>query len=151
MNRLNVSVEEYTTPNPVIAGEETSVDELDAMMKEYGIRHVPIVRGDEVVGVVSERDLKVVAGLALHEKLLVRASDIMASDPVTVSAEASFESHPKAINAMTRFLKALHSRAPLTVDAVSVIGSTESSPSGFFKTPIVLCFFSVPKEQGLHG
>lgn len=87
MSKLSVSVEEYTTPNPVTATEETSVDALGNLMKEYGIRHVPIVRDNEVIGVVSERDLKVVAGLNFNEKSLVRAADIMARDPVTVSAE----------------------------------------------------------------
>lgn len=30
------------------------------------------------------------------------------------------ERHPKAINAMSRFLKALHAKVPIEVDAVSV-------------------------------
>lgn len=91
MNHLDVSVEEYTTPNPVTATEETGVEDLAELMKANGIRHMPIVRGGEVVGVVSERDLKVVAGLDLKEKSLVQASDIMARDPVTVSAEAPID------------------------------------------------------------
>lgn len=58
IRRSEVSVEEYTTPNPVTANEETSIAELNVMMKEFRIRHTPIVRGTEVVGIVSERDLK---------------------------------------------------------------------------------------------
>lgn len=91
MSRLNVSVEEYTTPNPVTATDDAGVEELSRLMKEYGIRHLPIVHGAEVVGVVSERDLNVVAGLELAEKSLVRAADIMSRDPVTVSSEASLD------------------------------------------------------------
>lgn len=91
MNITLASVEEYTTPNPVTAAEETSVDTLAELMKENGIRHIPIVRGTEVVGIISERDLKVVAGLNFKEKSLVRAADIMARDPVTVEAEASLD------------------------------------------------------------
>ena len=91
MSKLNVSVEEYTTPNPITAKEEASVDELASLMKEHGIRHLPITRDGKVVGVVSERDLKVVIGLDFKEKAQVRAADIMAKDPVTVSAEASLD------------------------------------------------------------
>ena len=36
------------------------------------------------------------------------------------------ESHPKAIKSMSRFLKSLQSRAPLKVDAVSVVYSSET-------------------------
>lgn len=91
MSRLNVSVEEYTTPNPVTATEETSVTELNRLMKEHGIRHLPITRAAKVVGIVSDRDLKVVTGLDFKEMAMVRAADIMARDPVTVSAEASLD------------------------------------------------------------
>jgi acetoin utilization protein AcuB len=91
MSKLKVSVEEYTSPNPVTAQEDTGVDELNALMKEHGIRHVLIMGEAKVVGVVSERDLKVVSGLDLAEKSLVRAADIMARDPVTVNATASLD------------------------------------------------------------
>lgn len=91
MSLLDVSVEEYTTPNPITASEESSTDELNMLMKKHGIRHIPIVKGTEVVGIVSERDLKVVAGLNFKEKMLVKAMDIMARNPVTVDSEASLD------------------------------------------------------------
>lgn len=91
MSKLNVSVEEYTTPNPVTASEETSVEKLGELMREHGIRHILITQDDEVVGIVSERDLKVISGLNFNEKSLIKASDIMAADPVTVSSEASLD------------------------------------------------------------
>ena len=91
MSLLDVSVEEYTTPNPITASEESSTDELNMLMKKHGIRHIPIVKGTEVVGIVSERDLKVVAGLNFKEKMLVKALDIMARNPVTVDSEASLD------------------------------------------------------------
>jgi acetoin utilization protein AcuB len=89
--RFDVPVEEYTTPNPVTALETAHVEELERLMKEHGIRHLPIVRGSAVVGIVSERDLKVVTGLQLAEKLSVRAADIMARDPVSVDANSTID------------------------------------------------------------
>lgn len=86
MSHFQVPVEEYTTPNPVTAEAETSLDELNALMAEHGVRHIPIVREGAVVGIVSERDLRLVSGLTRNEKTQVRAQDIMVADPVTVSA-----------------------------------------------------------------
>lgn len=83
---LNLPVEEYTTPNPVTAGEDMLIDDLRRLMEEHGIRHLPIVRGGTVVGVISDRDARLVAGLDFEKKLQVRAADIMASDPLAVSA-----------------------------------------------------------------
>lgn len=91
MEKLSLPVEEFTTPDPQTADENASVDELKKMMTELGIRHVPITKNGRVVGVVSDRDLKVVAGLDRVEKSLVRAGDIMAADPVTVSASATLD------------------------------------------------------------
>lgn len=83
---LNLPVEEYTTPNPVTAREDMLIDDLRRLMEEHGIRHLPIVRGGTVVGVISDRDARLVSGLDFEQKLQVRAADIMAPDPLTVSA-----------------------------------------------------------------
>ena len=91
MNKLKVPVEEFTTPDPVTSIEEASLEKLGQIMSEFGVRHIPIVRGDSVVGIVSDRDLRVVSCLSAQEKKLLRASDIMVADPVTVSANSSLE------------------------------------------------------------
>ena len=91
MKKLKLPVEEFTTPDPITAPEDASTDELRELMAEHGIRHLPIVTAGQVVGIVSERDLKVVAGLELSEKQLVRASDIMAKDPVVVDSQATLD------------------------------------------------------------
>lgn len=87
----NVLVEEFTTPDPVTATEDASMDALRALMDEHGIRHVPVLRDGTVVGLVSDRDVRVIAGLSLEEKLQVRASDIMAPDPLSVSASTPLD------------------------------------------------------------
>lgn len=83
---ISVPVDEFTTPDPITANEDMSFEDLRQLMSEHDIRHLPVVRGDAVVGVISDRDVRVVAGLTLAEKGQVRAADIMAADPVTVSA-----------------------------------------------------------------
>ncbi len=84
-------VEEFTTPDPVTLTEEASVEDLIQVMKNEGIRHVPIMKNGSVVGVVSDRDVRVVMGLEFHQKNSVKARDIMAKDPVTVSSETPLE------------------------------------------------------------
>jgi acetoin utilization protein AcuB len=88
---LNLPVEEFTTPNPITASEDTGIEELKSIMSAEGIRHIPILRGSAVVGIVSERDIRVVSALALNEKRLVTAGDLMSPDPVTVDAETSLD------------------------------------------------------------
>lgn len=84
-------VEEFTTPNPVTAAENAPADELRALMTTYGVRHLPIVRDGEVVGLVSDRDLRIAQGLGAAHRLQVLAGDIMATDPVSVKAETPLD------------------------------------------------------------
>lgn len=86
MSKFKVPVEEFTTPNPITATTHSNVEELARVMKDHGIRHLPILDGTKLVGIVSERDLKVVAGLKALERVQVTAADIMSPDPVTVDA-----------------------------------------------------------------
>ncbi len=91
MMQLNLPVEEFTTPNPVTANEDMPIDELQRLMAEQGIRHLPIVRGGAVVGLISDRDVRVALGLSAEHKTQVRAADIMATDPLTVNAAAHLD------------------------------------------------------------
>lgn len=91
MQPVSTSVEEFTTPDPITANEDTTIDALQRLMKTHGIRHLPIVRGDEVVGVVSDRDVRLVLGLSVAEVFQMQAADIMATPPVTVSASAPLD------------------------------------------------------------
>jgi CBS domain-containing protein len=50
-------VSEVMTPNPRGVDADESVDECLFLMKEFGFRHLPIVRGKELKGLVSLRDL----------------------------------------------------------------------------------------------
>ncbi|HOL37798.1 MAG: CBS domain-containing protein [Proteobacteria bacterium] len=91
MKKWHLPVGEYTTANPVTTTEERSIDELRRLMQQYGVRHLPIRRAGAVVGVVSERDLRVAEGLSSEHRIQVSAGDIMATDPVTVKASTPLD------------------------------------------------------------
>lgn len=87
VHRFRMPVEEFTSPNPIAASESSSIEELRQMMDSNGIRHIPIVDHEKVVGIISDRDLRVVAGLKLDDKKMIKAVDLMVRDPLTVSSE----------------------------------------------------------------
>ena len=57
-------VTQWMTPNPVTVGPETSVERALEIMLAGNFRHLPVTDGDQVVGVVSIRDL---SRVTLHE------------------------------------------------------------------------------------
>ncbi len=51
-------VDEYATPCTVIAQNNQSVGELQALMNDNGVRHLPVFDNDKLVGMVTDRDVK---------------------------------------------------------------------------------------------
>ena len=51
------SVKDWMTRDPVTVGPDTDSDDAAAIMATEGFRHLPVVEGGSVVGVVSLRDV----------------------------------------------------------------------------------------------
>ena len=51
------AVKDWMTNDPVTVGPDTDTQEAAALMATHGFRHLPVVDGDTVVGVVSLRDI----------------------------------------------------------------------------------------------
>jgi len=51
-------VRDYMTPDPMTVGEDTSIVEAAESMKQMKIRRLPVMRGQELIGVVTDRDLR---------------------------------------------------------------------------------------------
>ena len=78
------TVSELMTPDPVTATPDTTVDAVAAMMRDVDGGSIPIVDDEELVGIVTDRDIAVrcvAEGLVPAE---TAASEIMTRDPITV-------------------------------------------------------------------
>jgi len=58
-------VESYMTPDPITLPADHLPSEAAQIMHDRKFRHIPVVEDDEVIGVVSIRDL-VTAGMHIH-------------------------------------------------------------------------------------
>ena len=84
------------TEKPVTATELMSVAEALGLLYELDVRHLPVVRGSELVGIVSDRDLRVFTSPGEDEAIDAmegaRASNVgnfMNTDPVRVDSETN--------------------------------------------------------------
>ncbi len=89
MSKLKTTVEEFTTPSPITASPKDSLENIKTIMESNGIRHVPIVDNNMLVGMISDRDLKL--GLALDVSSSLKAEEIMVQEVCTVSCNTSLE------------------------------------------------------------
>jgi acetoin utilization protein AcuB len=67
------------TPFPYFADTDDGVAEVERLMEEHHVRHIPVQQDGRVVGIVSERDLHHLIDrfLPKTEKARIRARDIM--------------------------------------------------------------------------
>ena len=54
------TVVKYMTTSPHTLGADQTLAHARSVMKEHEIRHLPVLRGGELVGMVSERDLALI-------------------------------------------------------------------------------------------
>ncbi len=82
-------VRDWMSRNPVTVSSERSVEQVIRLMRARGIRHVLVMDGERLAGIVSNRDvLRLLLG---GERLLspgAPIAQIMTENPVRVSPEA---------------------------------------------------------------
>ncbi|MHB8133926.1 MAG: CBS domain-containing protein [Anaerolineaceae bacterium] len=66
---LDMPVSSFMTKNVITASGETTLEDCMEIMTENHFRHLPILEGDELVGIVSIRDL--VAKLLMNKDALI--------------------------------------------------------------------------------
>lgn len=94
-----MELREVMTRWPVTVTPETSVMEARRLLGRHGCRHLPVVRGDAVVGMVSDRDLllrdrQLAEALGQLRSDLVsgryrHVGDVMSAPPLTVTADTT--------------------------------------------------------------
>src|SRR6185436_15713953 len=60
--RVAVLVSRFMTRRPVTVAPEAPLEEATVLMERHGFRHLPVVTGEEVVGMLSDRDLRLGTG-----------------------------------------------------------------------------------------
>jgi acetoin utilization protein AcuB len=81
------SVGSVMTPFPFFADAAEPVAKIERLMRKHKIRHVPVQRDGEVIGIVSERDLHHWRSQAAPErdKTVLLAADAMVPNPYVVA------------------------------------------------------------------
>lgn len=79
----------WMTAQPHTIGDEQTLANARERMRHWGVRHLPVLRGGHLVGVLSSRDIVLVESLPGVDLERVTVDDAMTEDPWTVTADAS--------------------------------------------------------------
>jgi CBS domain-containing protein len=87
-------VEDVMSPNPLTLEPTDTIGEAEEIMNEHGFRQIPVVSRKELVGIITDRDVRTVLGGArvstLEEReiaLGTRVAAVMTTKPVSVAPD----------------------------------------------------------------
>jgi len=81
----------FMTTNPVTINAHLTLTQAEKIMHENRIRHLPVLEGGKLLGIVSDRDLKMVMGFKDVDASKVTVEEACTFDPITVSPEANLD------------------------------------------------------------
>ncbi|HEX7703488.1 MAG TPA: CBS domain-containing protein [Kofleriaceae bacterium] len=77
---LMLSVSRYMTRQPWTIRKDATMAQAHTMMRAHAIRHLPVLDGGALVGIVSERDLHLIETLPGGDPAVVTVEEAMVSD-----------------------------------------------------------------------
>ncbi|MDB4997179.1 MAG: domain protein AcuB [Myxococcaceae bacterium] len=85
------AVQKYMTTSPHSIGVEQTLAHAHAVMKKFDIRHLPVLTGGKLVGIVSDRDLQFVETLRDVDPATMQVEQAMSTEVYSVSPDAPLD------------------------------------------------------------
>ncbi|MBS2013589.1 MAG: CBS domain-containing protein [Deltaproteobacteria bacterium] len=79
------------TTAPHTIGADQTLSKAHAMMREHSIRHLPVLSGGKLVGVLTDRDLRLVESLKDVDPAKLMVEEAMTSDVFVVEPDMSLD------------------------------------------------------------
>lgn len=84
-------VQKYMTTAPHSVGVDQTISQAHAMMREFKIRHLPVLKGGRLVGLVTERDLALIESLKDVDPKSLSVEEAMSSEVYAVTPDAPLD------------------------------------------------------------
>lgn len=91
MSKPIPNVQRYMTTTPRTIEPSMTLRQASTIMHEGKFRHLPVLAGDQLVGLVSLSDLRLVEGLTQVNPAQVKVEDVMIRKPYTCEPDASVD------------------------------------------------------------
>jgi acetoin utilization protein AcuB len=91
MNSRIPPVSKYMSPSPHTIGVDQTMAQAHRVMRENRIRHLPVLQGGKLVGIVSAGDLHLIETLQDVDPDEVVVEDAMTANPHSVAPDAPLD------------------------------------------------------------
>ncbi len=91
MSRHIPPISKYMTHAPHTIGRDQTLTAAHHMMREHRIRHLPVLAGGRLVGLLSERDLALIETLHSVDPDMTLAEEAMTQAPYAVASDTPLD------------------------------------------------------------
>ncbi len=91
MSKAIPHIEKYMTPGPHSVGQEQPLAQAHKLMRDHRIRHLPVLHGGKLVGVLSDRDLHLIESLRDVDPDKVTVEEAMSDVVYSVAPKAPLD------------------------------------------------------------
>ena len=91
MTKANPTIQKYMTAMPLTVRPDLPLSVADKLMHDHGIRHLPVLNGGQLVGLVSQRDVRLIETLKDVDPKVVTVEEAMSQDIYEIKPDTSLE------------------------------------------------------------
>lgn len=91
MSKPIPTIQKHMTTAPHSIGDDQSLAQAHRTMRDFGIRHLPVLRGGHLVGMLTERVLALVETLKGVAPTRVTVADAMSTEVYTVRPDSPLD------------------------------------------------------------
>jgi acetoin utilization protein AcuB len=91
MSKPIPQIQKYMTTTPHSVGGDQTLATASKLMREHRIRHLPVLSGGKLRGVLTDRDLKLVATLRDVDPATLTVDEAMVEEPYTVAPDTPLD------------------------------------------------------------
>jgi acetoin utilization protein AcuB len=84
-------IQAHMTTSPHSIGRDQPLLQAHAVMREHKIRHLPVLEGGELLGVISDRDLHLIETLRDVDPAKVTVEEAMSTEVYAVKPDAALD------------------------------------------------------------
>lgn len=88
MGKAIPTIQKYMTAMPHTIGKDQTLANAEKMMANYKVRHLPVLEGGQLVGILSDRDVRLVESFRDVDPEKVTVAEAYSSDPYIVKPSA---------------------------------------------------------------
>lgn len=85
MQTNSETVSQFMSMPAFTIGADQPLSAAEARMREHKVRHLPVLQGGRIRGILSDRDIDLVSGLPGVDTAEVTVQEAMSADPYTVA------------------------------------------------------------------